>query len=74
VTSVGPERMQAAHQSLHHFVTNADWSDEAVRARVLPLIEQCGAVRGWMIDDTAILNRGTHSVGVARQCCGQLGK
>ena len=75
---VAPARVQAAHQSLHHFVAKADWSDEAVlgavRARVLPLIEVRGAIRGWMIDDTGLPKKGAHSVGVARQYCGQLGK
>ena len=75
---VEPRRVQAAHQSLHHFVAKADWSDEAVlgavRTYVLPLIAQRGPVRGWMVDDTGIPKKGTHSVGVARQYCGQLGK
>jgi SRSO17 transposase len=75
---VEPARVQAAHQSLHHFVAKADWSDEAilaaVRAFVLPIITQRGPIRGWMIDDTGIPKKGTHSVGVARQYCGQLGK
>ncbi len=75
---VEPGRVRAAHQSLHHFVAKADWSDEAllaaVRAHVLPIIEQRGPIRGWMIDDTGIPKKGTHSVGVARQYCGQLGK
>ncbi len=43
---VEPGRVRAAHQSLHHFVAKADWSDEAlltaVRAHVLPIIEQRG--------------------------------
>jgi SRSO17 transposase len=43
---VQPGRVQAAHQSLHHFVAKADWSDDAVlaavRARVLPVIKQRG--------------------------------
>ena len=75
---VEPGRVQAAHQSLHHFVAKADWSDDAlltaVRIQVLPVIEQRGSIRGWMIDDTGIQKKGTHSVGVARQYCGQLGK
>ena len=54
---VEPGRVRAAHQSLHHFVAKSDWSDDAVlaaaRAYVLPIIEQRGPVRGWMIDDTA---------------------
>ena len=69
---------RAAHQSLHHFVAKADWSDDAalaaVRARVLPVIERHGAIRALIVDDTGIPKKGTHSVGVARQYCGQLGK
>nr|WP_305123549.1 IS701 family transposase [Roseomonas sp. GC11] len=75
---VEPGRVQAAHQSLHHLVAKADWSDDAVlgavRAQVLPLIEQRGPIRGWVVDDTGIPKKGQHSVGVARQYCGQLGK
>jgi SRSO17 transposase len=73
-----PARVQAAHQSLHHFVAKADWSDEvvltAVRRRVAPAIERPGAIRAWIVDDTGFPKKGTHSVGVARQYCGQLGK
>ena len=75
---VEPGRVQAAHQSLHHFVAKADWSDEAVlamvRAEVLPAIERQGAIRAWIVDDTGFPKKGIHSVGVARQYCGQLGK
>jgi len=43
---VQPGRVQAAHQSMHHFVAKSDWSDEAVLAavsgHVLPVIEQRG--------------------------------
>ncbi len=75
---VEPGRVQAAHRSLHHFVAKADWSDDAllaaVRTQVLPIIEQGGPIRSWIIDDTGIPKKGTHSVGVARQYCGHLGK
>ena len=73
-----PERVQATHQSLHHLVAKADWSDEAmltvVRSQVLPAIEQHGAINAWIVDDSGFPKKGIHSVGVARQYCGQLGK
>ena len=73
-----PGRVQATHQSLHHFVAKSDWSDEAVlaavQARTLPVIQQHRSIRALIIDDTGMPKKGRHSVGVTRQYCGQLGK
>lgn len=73
-----PGRVAAQHQSLLHFVGNGAWSDEKVLAKVremvLPEIERKGPIEAWIIDDTAFPKKGKHSVGVARQYCGQLGK
>jgi SRSO17 transposase len=73
-----PARVSAKHQSLLHFVANAPWSDERVLGRIqqltLPIIEGSGAIEAWIIDDTGFPKKGRHSVGVARQYCGQLGK
>ena len=73
-----PERTAAQHQSLLHFVGNAAWSDERVLAKVremvLPEVERHGPIEAWIIDDTGFPKQGRHSVGVARQYCGQLGK
>lgn len=75
---VQPAQVRSAHQSMHHLVADAPWSDEAmlsaVAERVLAkLIEADGAVR-WIVDDTGFPKKGRHSVGVARQYCGQTGK
>src|SRR5580765_3394147 len=73
-----PARTAAQHQSLLHFVGQSGWSDTEVLAKVgemvLPKIEHHGAIEAWIIDDTGFPKKGEHSVGVARQYCGQLGK
>jgi SRSO17 transposase len=73
-----PARVAAQHQSLLHFIGEGRWSDERVLAKVremvLPEIERHGPIEAWIIDDTGLPKKGRHSVGVARQYCGQLGK
>src|ERR1700689_3431333 len=73
-----PERTAAQHQSLLHFVGEGRWSDEKVLAKVrqmvLPQIERHGSIAAWIIDDTGFPKKGSHSVGVARQYWGEVGK
>ncbi len=73
-----PARTAAQHQSLLHFVGQGNWSDEKVLAKVremvVPKIEALGPITAWILDDTGFPKKGKHSVGVARQYCGQLGK
>src|ERR1700751_1449204 len=73
-----PERTAAQHQRLLHFVGEGRWSDAKVLAQVremvLPGILRHGPIEAWIIDDTGFPKQGRHSVGVARQYCGQLGK
>ena len=73
-----PTRVRARHQSLHHFVASSAWDQEAVlavaRDYALEQMERHGPVEAWVVDDTGFPKKGTHSVGVARQYCGPLGK
>ena len=73
-----PRRTGTAHQRMHHFVAKSGWNDEdllkAVRKWAIPRITIKGMVKAWIIDDTGFPKKGKHSVGVARQYCGQLGK
>jgi SRSO17 transposase len=73
-----PSRVSAQHQSLLHFVGKAPWSDVAVLTKLRDLtmhvFDSHGGVEAWIIDDTGFPKKGKHSVGVARQYCGQLGK
>lgn len=75
---LAPDNIRRMHQSLHHVVADAPWSDPALLSavcdRVLPAMKRHGPVVAWIADDTGFPKKGTHSVGVARQYCGQLGK
>jgi SRSO17 transposase len=75
---LAPGNVRRMHQSLHHVVADAPWSDEEllaqVRGSVLPSLERQGPIQAWIVDDTGFVKKGKHSVGVARQYCGQVGK
>jgi SRSO17 transposase len=72
------ERVDAAHQSLLHFVSKSDWDDRAIRrfARdyAIEAMNKRAPVTTWIVDDTGFLKQGNHSVGVKRQYTGTAGK
>ncbi len=72
-----PLHVRSKHQSLHHFVADSKWSDEAVLARVRDwVVPTLGLAQGcyWIADDSGHPKYGKHSVGVGHQYCGNLGK
>ena len=74
---VDPLHARSRHQSLHHFVADANWSHEQMLLRVCQWVVpkmDFGDGGWWIIDDTGFPKQGRHSVGVARQYCGVLGK
>ena len=74
---VDPMNVRSRHQSLHHFVADSNWSDKQMLLRVCQwVVPRMDFSDGawWIIDDTGFPKQGLHSVGVARQYCGMLGK
>jgi len=71
-------RAGAAHQRLHHFVSNSDWNDSKVRCAAshyaVSEMTRHSGMENWIIDDTGALKQGKHSVGVQRQYTGSAGK
>jgi SRSO17 transposase len=62
-------------QALRQFVGQSPWAVEAVQRRLaLKVVDLLRKPDVWILDETACPKTGTHSVGVARQYCGKLGK
>jgi SRSO17 transposase len=64
------------YDQLHHFVSAGVWDVTPVETELLVQADKLvgGHDAVLVIDDTAMLKKGTHSVGVAPQYCSALGK
>jgi SRSO17 transposase len=61
-----------SYQAFQHFITDAPWKTDAVWRRLRAVIPEREGL--LIFDGTSFPKQGTHSVGVARQYCGALGK
>src|SRR4029453_4619024 len=61
-----------SYQAFQHFITDAPWNADAVWSRLRAVIPEREGL--LIFDGTSFPKQGTHSVGVARQYCGALGK
>ncbi len=63
-------------QQLHHFVSTSPWVTAPLEEELVKAADRLvgGADAVLVVDDTALVKQGRHSVGVKRQYCGQLGK
>jgi SRSO17 transposase len=60
------------YQAFQHFITDAPWTAAPLWRRLRAVIPDRSGV--LILDGTSFPKQGTHSVGVARQYCGTLGK
>jgi SRSO17 transposase len=61
-----------AYQAFQHFITHAPWDAERVWHRLRAVVPERRGI--LILDGTSFPKQGPHSVGVARQYCGALGK
>src|SRR3954466_8072953 len=77
--SVEPMAARAAPGALHQlprFVPTSPWAAEPLEDELVRAADRLvgGPEAALVVDDTALVKQGRHSVGVKRQYCGQLGK
>ncbi|PWC26598.1 IS701 family transposase [Teichococcus aestuarii] len=65
-----------SHDQLQHFIASTAWDDAPLWSVLAQQADKLvGGPQAWLvIDDTALPKKGTMSVGVLPQYCGQLGK
>jgi SRSO17 transposase len=61
-----------AYQAFQHFITHAPWDASRVWRRLRAVVPERRGI--LILDGTSFPKQGLHSVGVARQYCGALGK
>jgi SRSO17 transposase len=69
------DEIEGMRQRLQQAVTIASWSDEDLLSRLATKIDrELPGIEAFVVDDTGFPKKGKHSVGVARQYSGTLGR
>lgn len=69
------QRLQVDAQSLQQFITDSPWQEAALwRSIHREVIPHLAPLEAWVVDETGWVKQGRHSVGVAHQYCGAVGK
>lgn len=75
LTAAEPERAEGVRQALQQCVAYSDWDDEELFARLAVKVDaELRGISAMVVDDTGFAKKGTHSVGVARQYSGTMGR
>ena len=75
--ALDPVNTRSKHQALHHFVADSPWSDQKILDEAWKWVDAripAAKQRYLIVDDTGMPKKGSNSVGVSHQYCGQLGK
>jgi SRSO17 transposase len=68
-------RLGVDAQSLQQFVRDSPWEEAEVWSQIRrEIISHLEPFESWIVDETGWLKQGAHSVGVAAQYCGAVGK
>jgi DDE superfamily endonuclease len=79
LTQMATNSVGVVYSRLHHFLTEATWSEEKLNARRLKVMDKCSQTRisrgfAMIVDDTGHRKSGNFTDGVGRQYIGEIGK
>ncbi|HST48984.1 MAG TPA: transposase [Jatrophihabitans sp.] len=64
----------ATEQSLHHFISDSTWDWRPMRRALTRYVLASMPVQAWVLRPMTIVKAGSHSVGVSRRFCAEVGQ